>query len=609
MREMTARHSSDSESELQQSCKYADVSRKARVPGSTDPLSKWRGERCMEKRYSNEREPAGRDAAGGVEFRTAMAISSRSDLADPAALKAGAHRDSLPSAEYGEGQSPKWREEMQTTPRSSINSAISSGAEPSPTTPPHATTSRSMQGSECAAPFGSPDRRAAGMMAGGSPRSPRVGGMSPCSRQHYAAAVATTVDKMLFSTAGLAVIDSIFLGIDIETQAGTCAPSCASSAPCAAHRVRVHWKGTDGSVDEPRDAEAVEEAAEAASDKSVGKLPQEAAAEQFHFREVGFARWDSREEESKVRGEREKGSSRDKTSAGCASPELSPTNRFEKTHISIPAGEDVATVRDSPWNKTGRSDEMPRWSHTVWSDNLSKTPGGNSSFSHTRCTHNMSIVENIDASPSHTQTRRTEHNVSIAEAINTSLIEDPQSTSLISEEGPGAQMQTPRTERQDGHGDGKRTHRRGRSVDEDLCILEDLDMADGETGEVFVDRGYVSTCMQARCPGSREIREVGLSSSALPGAEGGRQVPLRGKVRTDAGLWCSGGIRGGVSPKTCGRAHGWDEDLGDDDDMQDEDDAIVRALRQRMQQVGDCAMPASIGHVLTLSFRLAYEFQ
>jgi hypothetical protein len=47
-----------------------------------------------------------------------------------------------------------------------------------------------------------------------------------------------------------------------------------------------------------------------------------------------------------------------------------------------------------------------------------------------------------------------------------------------------------------------------------------------------------------------------------------------------------GGIRGGVSPKTCERAHGWDEDFqGEEDDLQDEDDAIVRALRQRMQQV------------------------
>ena len=95
-----------------------------------------------------------------------------------------------------------------------------------------------------------------------------------------------------------------------------------------------------------------------------------------------------------------------------SSPDLSPTGKFdktpgkfEKTHISIPAGGDeMAAVRDSPWNKTGRSDDMPRWNHTVWSDNMSKTPGGaNSSFSHTRCTHNTSITENIDTSPSHTQ--------------------------------------------------------------------------------------------------------------------------------------------------------------------------------------------------------------
>ncbi len=43
-----------------------------------------------------------------------------------------------------------------------------------------------------------------------------------------------------------------------------------------------------------------------------------------------------------------------------------------------------------------------------------------------------------------------------------------------------------------------------------------------------------------------------------------------------------------MSPKICERAHGWDEDFhANDDDSQDEDDAIVRALRQRMQQVLD----------------------
>ena len=47
-------------------------------------------------------------------------------------------------------------------------------------------------------------------------------------------------------------------------------------------------------------------------------------------------------------------------------------------------------------------------------------------------------------------------------------------------------------------------------------------------------------------------------------------------------------MRGGVSPKTCEKAHGWDENFHEEEEEEDEDDAIVRALRQRMQQVFVC---------------------
>ena len=61
------------------------------------------------------------------------------------------------------------------------------------------------------------------------------------------------------------------------------------------------------------------------------------------------------------------------------------------------------------------------------------------------------------------------------------------------------------------------------------------------------------------------------------------------------GVWVyvsSGGVRGGVSAKMCERVHAAGaldgeipEDDGQEEDGGDEEDAIVRALRQRMQQV------------------------
>jgi hypothetical protein len=142
-------------------------------------------------------------------------------------------------------------------------------------------------------------------------------------------------------------------------------------------------------------------------------------------------------------------------------------------------------------------------------------------------------METMDNSPSRTRTRRTEHNVSISEEcecdlisthtrrtdanasiMNASITEDPPNTSLdaltntqkaddapntshVSEDTTDAHAHTQR-ERERGGTNGtsasrdvRRVHRRTASFDDELCILEDLDMADCETGEIFVDRGCV----------------------------------------------------------------------------------------------------------------------
>lgn len=495
MREMTARHSSDSEGGVSSPHK-SDVGRKARGAGGVDPLSMWRGEKECQRRkdgsIEREGESGWRDTTeGAANFSTPMAVSSLTrECADSDVLQHDVLRTSLPYADSAESScgTPRGDEGIRTSPRSSTNSALSSATDPSPKTPPRSAVNGSVVGlASWVAPVCSPERRHASLTTLISPRSPRVGGLPAQFRQHVASAAEATVDNILFSPQGVWMIDAMFLGVDIQTRADRCADSscpCAAAAQSVTERARVHWKQDD------KDEEYAPSAEEAESRPVLCKSSQDQNEEPFHFREVGYARWDSREEESlqKLESDRLRSSAR-RSSSGSQSPDLSPS-KFEKTHISISAGDDVATVRDSPWNRTGKSDEMPRWSHTVWSDNLSKTPGGNSSFSHTRCTHNTSITENIDASPSHTQTRRTEHNVSITEAINASLLEDPQSASIISEDGPVAQAQTPRMnpeeDRVSGH---KPVHRRGRSIDDDFCILEDLDMADGETGEVFVDRG------------------------------------------------------------------------------------------------------------------------
>ena len=454
------------------------------VQGNNDPLSKWRGEKGCEKRKGRESRGK-RDTTAAAQFGTSMAISSRpEECGDPDILKRVALTTTLPYTDSADSDFATPRDETKITPRSSTNSAVSSGADPSPRTPPRSARTRTVVGSSSAlASVCSPERRHAGLAGALSPRSPRVGGLPAQFKQHVSMAAEATVESMLFSPQGVRMIDSMFLGVEIQTWGDSCTETLC---PCTAHsgteRARVHWK--EGEEDRDR-APSADEADTRGTSR---KLSQHQDEEPFHFREVGFARWDSREDESQQRLEHDKLGAR-QSSTGSQSPDLSPTSRFDKTHISLPAGDDVATVRDSPWNKTGKSDEMPRWSHTVWSDNLSKTPGGNSSFSHTRCTHNTSIVENIDASPSHTQTRRTEHNASITEAINASLIEDAQSASIISEDGPVGQIQTPRTIHEDGIGGGKHVHRRGRSTDDEFCILEDLDMADSETGEIFVDRG------------------------------------------------------------------------------------------------------------------------
>jgi len=322
-----------------------------------------------------------------------------------------------------------------------------------------------------------------------------VGSVSPrrgaVERVHLSEALEAVVEKVLFSALGEHVVDSLFKGMSVQSVPNTCTctlcPCVSTGSTCG--KARVHWKRDDGG-EEPREVARPENHPE--------------KEEAFHFREIGYARWDSREDESRQKRDHAWRSS---------SPDLSPTGKFDKTHISIPANEDLAAARDSPWNKTGKSDEMPRFSHTVWSENLSKTPGGaNCSLSHTRGTHNTSIVENIEASPSCTRhlhltrTRQTDHNVSITEVLNVSLSEGPANASIVSEDDAPVRIDdTPRAERASEHGfgvggdDGRgveygggRGHRRGKSIDGNCCILEDLDMADSETGEVFVDRGYTA---------------------------------------------------------------------------------------------------------------------
>jgi len=78
--------------------------------------------------------------------------------------------------------------------------------------------------------------------------------------------------------------------------------------------------------------------------------------------------------------------------------------------------------------------------------------------------------------------------VSITEVINSSLTEDPNS-SVLSEGDANAQIDTPRGKGETVEGGAREVHQCSKIMDEDFCILEDLDMADGETGEVFVNRG------------------------------------------------------------------------------------------------------------------------
>lgn len=502
MREITARHSSDSESETPQSRGHADTRRRERPSRESDSLSKWRGERTRDKQRGESSEKVAKSwrsvsPTSEDESRTAMAVSTSTaerthnivhGRRDPisASQRHGDRKDCPPVNGY---------DEPQRTPRSSTSSIVSIAAEPSPKTPPRSPVARSSSGT-----FDSPT--AVGSLDGGravsrppavSPRSPNVGRVSPrlsaVERVHLSEAMDAVVEKMLFSLLGEHVMDGMFLAVSVQsTDEEKCSStSCLCTENGGGGRGRVHWQ---------RDEDDDELNEEADRHETRGGEKEHDREKPFHFREVDFARWDSREDESRYKREQLE---REQLSGwrSSDSPDLSPTGKFdktpgkfEKTHISIQAGDELAAVRDSPWNKTGKSDEMPRWSQTVWSDNLSKTPGGgNVSFSHTRCTHNTSISENIDASPSHTRTRRTEHNVSITEVINSSLMEDPANSSVISEEGGNAHIYTPRGKGENAAGGRRAVHRRGKSMDEDFCILEDLDMADCETGEVFVDRG------------------------------------------------------------------------------------------------------------------------
>jgi len=531
---MTARHSSDSETELPPFHRESAGGRAAarggeRDAGGVDPLSKWRGEcgSSARRSVSSERSSASEQgsvsptSAGAGDFRTRMASSA--EAADRAQLAgqssesaaAGHARSGSKGRSAGSGSSScapdayaHANTQGQSTPRSSATSVASSHAAAShskgsspvnaPRTPERPGVSARAV-SAAVVDARSPQGRAgaSARLLVMSPRSPRVGSVSPrwsvVERAHLSEALDAVVEKVLFSSLGEHVVDSLFQGVSVQSEPDTCARplcSCASTSG-ACGKARVHWKSNDHAQSNHH-AQEPGEVAEQEPEKD----------EPFHFREIGFVRWDSRENEGQESRQKREHAWRS------TSPDLSPTGKFEKTHISIPASEDLAAARDSPWNKTGRSDEMPRFSHTVWSDNLSKTPGGaNCSFSHTRCTHNTSITENIEASPSYTRTRHTDHNVSITEVINASLSEEPANASIVSEEdAPARTDDTSRAERARDKGCGRRDddvtdegkgaeygvtrgHRRGRSLDGQCCILEDLDMADSETGEVFVERG------------------------------------------------------------------------------------------------------------------------
>ena len=489
MREITARHSSDSESETQKSRRHADTQNRERDSQESDSLSKWRGEwtRHAQGGDSNERGAGlGRSVSptSEDESRTSMAVSS-SAAHHKDVMK---ERDAINSCQrHGRKQDSSAVEgcaELQRTPRFSttcVGIAPASAEKISL----HPSLVHSASGKFDVAAVGSPDRRAVSRPPVVSPSSPCVASVSPqlnaVERVHFSEAIEAVVEKMLFSSLGENVTDSIFLAVSVQSKD---VENCASSSHlCTGNiggvRGRVHWPKDEGQSDMKEEGDRNE-------------TREEDKEKPFHFREVDFARWDSREDESRQKLEREQligWRSSD-------SPDLSPTGKyektpgkFEKTHISIQAGDELTAARDLPWNKTGKSDDMPRWSQTVWSDNLSKTPGGgNVSFSHTRCTHNTSITENIDASPNHTRTRRTEHNVSITEVINSSLTEDPNS-SVLSEGDANAQIDTPRGKGETVEGGAREVHQCSKIMDEDFCILEDLDMADGETGEVFVNRG------------------------------------------------------------------------------------------------------------------------
>ena len=548
MREMTSRLSSESEGEAtaQEHMQACEQSREG-----PDSLVKWRDGRTVGKQRRgteatrsvsppplNDLPPSGTSPTSSDANESFSSVASSGNGNRDRSLRHVA--PTSPSHPNAGEKDASFHSHHIATPRSSATSIISKTSAPSPNTPREDFNVCPASGREGASI--TPNVNSQCKSQSSSPRSisPRPSGMSSAQRLLFSGAMANVVENMLFSVEGRHVIDKVFLAHEVESEVDVAhEPRLHSQEECTGFDQvggNLSWE------DEQNFQRLASSPRPDVDDVKHGDTDNLSQENKFHFREVGYVRWDSRDDEHSKRNTFS-------PLAGDAGPGTASPITFAKTHISIPSTDDQAG-RGSPWNKTGTSDDMPRWSHTVWSDGQSmcKTAGGgaNASLSHTHGTHNTSIVEHMGASFSHTQ--------DYVGGVESAVIEDVDENTSIIDEVPNAKAHSP--EALLGVSTGGEWRRRRRSgasvasVEEDFCILQDLDMADAETGEVFVDRG--------------------------------------------------GGLRGGVSPKdvkACTgesakslltHAHGWDQDVEVDPACQsdaDEDDAIVRALRQRMLQI------------------------
>ena len=546
MREMTSRLSSESEGETtaQKHTQACEQSREG-----PDPLVKWRDGRTVRKQRGGTEATRSVSSPPLNDLLPSDTLPMSSDANESfSSVASSGSRDrclhngapTSPSHPNADEKDASFHSNRIATPRSSASSIISKTSAPSPKTPRGDLNVCHASGREGAS--STPNTNSQCKFQSSSPRSisPRPSGMSSAQRLLFSGAMANVVENMLFSVEGRNVIDKVFLAHEVESEVDVAhEPRLHSQEECTGFDQvggNLSWE------DEQNFQRLASSPRPDVDDVKHGDTDNLSQENKFHFREVGYVRWDSRDDEHSKRNTFS-------PLAGDAGPGTASPITFAKTHISIPSTDDQAG-RGSPWNKTGTSDDMPRWSHTVWSDgqSLCKTAGGgaNASLSHTHGTHSTSIVEHMGASLSHTQ--------DYVGGVESAVMEDVDENTSIIDEVPNAKALSP--EALLGFSTGGEWRRRRRSgasvasVEEDFCILQDLDMADAETGEVFVDRG--------------------------------------------------GGLRGGVSPKdvkACTgesakslltHAHGWDQDVEVDSACQsdaDEDDAIVRALRQRMLQI------------------------